>query len=467
MKQVVTRFPPSPTGALHVGNARTAIFNWLYARHTKGKFILRIEDTDIARSTKEAVDVILDSLQWLGIDWDEGPYFQSKRMHIYHSYAKKLFESGNAYYCTCSPEKLEAMRKKALASGGKPKYDGTCRNKGLARTPNAVLRLKAPQTGTTVLDDVIKGKIVFQNAELDDFILLRSDGVPTYNYAVVIDDMTMGINTVIRGDDHVNNTPRQILLYRALNSSLPIFGHVPLVLGKDRTPLSKRHGATSVTAFREMGFLPDALLNYLVRLGWSYGDQEFFTRDELIEKFSIENIGRSSGVFDMDKLLALNADHIKAAAPGQLAKHLLPFLKQRGADARKGAFLESVIRTLKTRSKTLIEMADGALFYYQENIVYETAAADKVLKPDALKPLTLILKALERLEDFSEKNLEAVFKEVMDETGLKMGKIAQPVRVALTGKTVSPGIFEIVTVLGKERVVARIRKAIEYIEKQL
>ncbi|MBW2153878.1 MAG: glutamate--tRNA ligase, partial [Deltaproteobacteria bacterium] len=429
MKQVVTRFPPSPTGALHVGNARTAIFNWLYARHTKGKFILRIEDTDIARSTKEAVDVILDSLQWLGIDWDEGPYFQSKRMHIYHSYAKKLFESGNAYYCTCSPEKLEAMRKKALASGGKPKYDGTCRNKGLARTPNAVLRLKAPQTGTTVLDDVIKGKIVFQNAELDDFILLRSDGVPTYNYAVVIDDMTMGINTVIRGDDHVNNTPRQILLYRALNSSLPIFGHVPLVLGKDRTPLSKRHGATSVTAFREMGFLPDALLNYLVRLGWSYGDQEFFTRDELIEKFSIENIGRSSGVFDMDKLLALNADHIKAAAPGQLAKHLLPFLKQRGADARKGAFLESVIRTLKTRSKTLIEMADGALFYYQENIVYETAAADKVLKPDALKPLTLILKALERLEDFSEKNLEAVFKEVMDETGLKMGKIAQPVRV--------------------------------------
>jgi len=466
MKQVVTRFPPSPTGALHVGNARTAIFNWLYARHTKGKFILRIEDTDIARSTKEAVDVILDSLQWLGIDWDEGPYFQSKRMHIYHSYAKKLFESGNAYYCTCSPEKLEAMRKKALASGGKPKYDGTCRNKGLARTPNAVLRLKAPQTGTTVLDDVIKGKIVFQNAELDDFILLRSDGVPTYNYAVVIDDMTMGINTVIRGDDHVNNTPRQILLYRALNSPLPIFGHVPLVLGKDRTPLSKRHGATSVTAFREMGFLPDALLNYLVRLGWSYGDQEFFTRDELIEKFSIENIGRSSGVFDMDKLLALNADHIKAAAPGQLAKHLLPFLKQRGADARKGAFLESVIRTLKTRSKTLIEMADGALFYYQDNIVYETAAADKVLKPDALKPLTLILKALERLEDFSEKNLEAVFKEVMDETGLKMGKIAQPVRVALTGKAVSPGIFEIVSVLGKDRVIKRIKKAIEHIEKQ-
>ena len=464
MDQIVTRFPPSPTGFLHVGGARTALFNWLYAQHTKGRFVLRIEDTDIQRSTQASVNAILNALEWLGIDWDEGPHFQSERMEIYHDFAQKLLDSGHAYYCTCSPEKLEAMRKKAVETGGKPKYDGTCREKGLSKTEKAVVRLKAPLTGTTVMEDVIKGNIVFQNVELDDFILLRSDSIPTYNYAVVIDDITMGINTVIRGDDHVNNTPRQILLYKALGSPLPVFGHVPMVLGNDRARLSKRHGAMSVTAYRDMGFLPDAVVNYLVRLGWSHGDQEFFIRDDLIEKFTLENIGKSPGIFDKEKLLALNADHIKAASPRYVSKHLLPFLKEKGVHAEQGEFLDHVIKTLNTRSKTLIEMVDGALFYYQNDIVYDETAAKKFLKSASIEPLKKITDALAALETFTEKDLEDAFKAVMEQTGLKMGKIAQPVRVALTGKTVSPGIFEIVAVLGKDRVISRLREAIQYIE---
>jgi glutamyl-tRNA synthetase len=262
---VVTRFPPSPTGFLHVGNARTAIFNWLYARRMKGKFILRIEDTDTERSTQEAIDVIFEALEWLGIDWDEGPYYQTKRLDIYNDYLERLIDSGQAYYCTCSPEEIEAMRQRAMATGGKPKYDGTCRDKELSKTSEAVIRLKAPLSGTTVIEDVIKGNIVFQNDELDDFILCRSDGIPTYNYAVVIDDMTMQVNTVIRGDDHVMNTPKQILIYNVLNCPLPIFGHVPMVLGTDKSRFSKRHGAVSVSAYRDMGILPDAMLNYLTR----------------------------------------------------------------------------------------------------------------------------------------------------------------------------------------------------------
>ena len=461
---IITRFPPSPTGYLHVGGARTALFNWLYARHMKGRFVLRIEDTDTKRSTQASVDAIFEALEWLGIDWDDGPYFQSKRFDIYQQYILKLLDSGHAYYCTCSQEKLDNMRKKAMAAGGKPKYDGTCRDKGLAKTGNAVIRFKAPTTGTTIVKDIIKGNIVFQNSEQDDFIICRSDGTPTYNFVVVVDDITMGINTVIRGDDHLNNTPRQIMLYNALGSPLPAFGHVPMVLGKDRTRLSKRHGATSVTAYRDMGYLPDALINYLVRLGWSYGDQEFFTREELIEKFTLENIGKSPGIFDQEKLLALNADHIKAASPRNLSNHLLPFLKERGCIAEKGDFLDSVIKTLNTRSKTLIDMADGSLFYYAKSISYEEKAAKKHLKPASLSALQLLIDQLESLDTFSEKALENVFKKVMDGTGLKLGKIAQPVRVALTGKTVSPGIFEIIEVLGKKRVISRLQNAVQFMQ---
>jgi glutamyl-tRNA synthetase len=449
---------------MHVGNARTAIFNWLYARHMKGKFVLRIEDTDRERSTQEAVDVIFDALAWLGIDWDEGPLYQTQRLAIYEEYIEKLIQAGHAYYCTCTPAEIESMRKKAMESGGKPRYDGTCREKGLNKTENAVVRFKAPQAGTTVVEDVIKGNIVFQNDELDDFVVARSDGIPTYNFVVVVDDMTMNINTVIRGDDHVMNTPKQILLYQALGSPLPVFGHVPMVLGPDRARFSKRHGAISVTDYRDMGFLPDAMLNYLVRLGWSHGDQEFFTRDELIEVFDIKHIGHAAGVFDMDKLLSLNADHIQATPTAELVKPLQPFTRALDIDLQADPYAESVIDTLKPRSKTLKDMAEQALFYYKNDITYAEKAARKVFKPVALEPLRLLAEKLQVLPEFTEENLETAFKEIMEQTGFKLGKIAQPVRVALTGKTASPGIFEITAILGKERVIARLKKAIQFIE---
>ncbi|MGD9137643.1 MAG: glutamate--tRNA ligase [Desulfobacterales bacterium] len=467
MQQIITRFPPSPTGYLHVGGARTAIFNWLYARHMNGRFVLRIEDTDTRRSTQESVDAIFDALQWLNIDWDEGPYFQTQRFDIYNDYIQKIIASGNAYYCTCSPEQIDKMRQKAMAEGEKPRYDGTCRDKGLAKTDNAVVRFKAPRSGTTVVEDVIKGNIVFQNHELDDFVVCRSDGSPTYNFVVVVDDITMNINTVIRGDDHVMNTPKQILLYHALQSPLPTFGHVPMVLGRDRSRLSKRHGAMSVTAYRDMGFLPEALVNYLVRLGWSHGDQEFFTRDELISVFDLKSIGRSAGIFDPDKLLALNAEHIKATSPANLVGPLRPFLVNCGIESNDEDYLYNVIETLAPRSKTLEEMAQAALFFFLEDITFEEKAARKFLKPPALPPLSLLMKKLKVLDSYTHENLENVFKEVMKQTGLKLGKIAQPVRVALTGKTASPGIFEIIVILGPERVIPRLENAIRYIETKL
>jgi glutamyl-tRNA synthetase len=464
MEPIITRFPPSPTGYLHVGGARTALFNWLYARKNNGKFVLRIEDTDRVRSTQASVDAIFEAMDWLELDWDEGPYFQSRRFDLYQEYLQKLLDSGHAYYCTCTPDEVDAMRQKALAEGGKPKYDGRCRERGLPRSGNAVIRFKSPLAGTTVVEDVIKGHIVFQNTEQDDFVICRSDGTPTYNFVVVVDDITMGINTVIRGDDHVMNTPKQILLYRALQSPLPVFGHVPMVLGKDKARLSKRHGAMSVTAYRDMGYLPDAFINYLARLGWSHGDQEFFTRQELVEKFDLKNIGRSAGVFDPDKLTALNADHIRATPVPQLASRVLPFFREHGYDAADDDYLAGVVGTLHTRSKTLVEMADGAHFYYRNDVrPYDEKAAKKFLKPETARVLTLLAEALDALDDLAEKTQEGAFKRVMDETGLGFGKIAQPVRVALTGTTVSPGIFEVIEVLGRERVLARLKAAVEFI----
>lgn len=464
MKQIITRFPPSPTGYLHVGGARTALFNWLYARHTKGRFVLRIEDTDAARSTKESVDAIFEALEWLGIDWDDGPYYQSERFDIYKEYIQKLLDSDNAYYCNCTPEAIAAMRKAGMASGGKAGYDGSCRDKHLADSDGAVVRFKTPLTGATVLDDVVKGSIAFNNQEIEDFVIQRSDGTPTYNLAVVVDDITMNINTIIRGDDHVSNTPKQILLYKALGRELPVYGHVPMVLGNDRTRLSKRHGAMSVTEYRDQGYLPGALLNYLVRLGWSFGDQEFFTKDELIEKFTLDTIGTSAGVFDTDKLLALNAEHMQNDPTGLIAGHLIPFLEKRGIRAEHDSYLEAVIGTLNKRSKTLIEMAEGAEFYYKKDITYDEKAARKNLTESSLEPLEILANQIEAIHEMNEKTLEDAFKETMEQTGLKLGKIAQPARVAITGKTVSPGIFEMIETLGKEETVKRLRKAVEFIK---
>ncbi len=462
---IITRFPPSPTGYLHLGGARTAIFNWLYARHNHGRFVLRIEDTDVQRSTDESVNAIFEAMEWLGIDWDEGPYFQSERFDIYKKYIDRLISSGNAYYCTCTPEEVDAMRNAAKERGDNPRYDGSCREKNLPWQEGAVVRFKTPLTGNTVVEDMIRGDIAFSNTELDDFIIARGDGSPMYNLAVVIDDITMNINTIIRGDDHISNTPKQILLYQALGAKVPDFGHVPMVLGPDKSRLSKRHGAMSVTAYRDMGYHPDAMVNFLVRLGWSHGDQEFFTRKELIDKFDLDHIGRSAGVFNPEKLLALNAEHIRNAPADSLAAHLLPFLQEKGIAVEAGAYLYGVIETLKPRSKTFVEMADGAAFYFVEKPEYDEKAAAKFLKPALLGPMKQLTDAVSGMAEFNEKNLEDIFKQVMEDSGLGFGKVAQPVRVALTGKTVSPGIFEMMLALGKEKVISRLCDAVAYIER--
>ncbi len=463
MSEIITRFPPSPTGYLHIGGARTALFNWLFVKHFGGKLVLRIEDTDAERSTQESVDAIFDALDWLGIDWDDGPHYQSKRLDVYTEHVNKLIESGHAYYCTCTQERLEEMRNKAKAQNQNPMYDRQCRDKGLEKTDGAVVRFKSPLDGNSVIKDVIKGNIVINNTEIDDFIILRSDGSPMYNLACVIDDITMNISHVIRGDDHISNTPKQMMLFTALGVDLPVFGHVPMVLGPDKSRLSKRHGAMSVTEYREMGYTPDALINYLVRLGWSHGDQEFFTRDDLIEKFTLDNIGKSAGIFNPGKLLALNADHIKEASPKSLFPQVMPFMKEKGIDAEEGEHLENIIETLQPRSKTFIEMAEGAEFYYNDEVVFEEKPAKKFLKPNAIEPLTVLAEELKALTQFAESDIEDAFKRVMEKTELKLGKIAQPVRVALTGKAASPGIFEIIDILGRDSVVSRIEKAIKFI----
>ncbi len=464
MEQVITRFPPSPTGALHIGGARTALFNWLFARSRGGKFILRIEDTDIERSTEESVKAIIDAMEWLELSWDEGPYFQTHRLAVYREYAEKLLGSGHAYWCECSGEELEKRRNAALAEGRKPKYDGTCRSKGLDRAPNRVLRFRTPQTGTTILKDIIKGPIEFENSELDDLVILKSDGVPTYNFAVVIDDLTMGITHVIRGDDHVNNTPRQILIYKALGAKLPQFGHVPMIHGEDRSPLSKRHGATSVMEYKRMGFIPEALLNCLVRLGWSHGDQEIFSRQELIEKFSLETVGKSPSIFTMEKLLWLNAHYIKENSPQELTRLLKPFLAERNYPEKPDHFLAAAIHTLQPRTHTLVEMADAMRFYMVDGIEFEPEAAAKFLTADMSGVFSGLISELSKLETFDEASLEPVFRNTAQDLKVKLGKIAQPVRVALTGGTKSPGLFEIMEVLGKEAVIERLQKGLKYIE---
>jgi glutamyl-tRNA synthetase len=464
MDTITTRFPPSPTGYLHIGGARTALFNWLYARKKKGKFVLRIEDTDAARSTKESLDAILESLEWLGIDWDKGPYFQSQRLDIYNEYIEKLLASGHAYYCSCTPGEVNVMREEAKAKGLKPMYNGKCREQNLPKGDNTVVRLKTPTTGVTIVEDIVKGNTAFQNAEMDDFIIQRSDSSPMYNLAVVIDDLTMNINTILRGDDHLINTPKQILIYQALGADLPLFGHVPMVLGPDKARLSKRHGAMSVGEYKNLGFLPDAMINYLVRLGWSHGDQEYFEREDLIEKFDLEHLGRSASMFDTDKLLALNSKHIQKKTPRELGDHLLFHLNALGIEAENDAFTQGVIETLQPRSKTLVEMAQGAFFYYQDIIEFDEKAANKFLKPEVLAMLTQAADNIENLSEYTQENLENVFKQIMEDTGLKFGKIAQPLRVAITGTTISPGIFEMLLALGQEKTIQRIRKAVAFIQ---
>jgi len=465
MPNIRTRFPPSPTGYLHIGGARTALFNWLYARHTGGKFILRIEDTDVERSTRQSADAIIDSLEWMEINWDEGPYYQSDRLEIYQQYVQTLLDTGHAYYCTCSSETLEAKRKAALESGEPVRYDGSCREKNLDKSDNSVVRFRAPQIGTTIVNDRVKGSIKFQNHEMDDFIIQRQNGMPTYNFVVVVDDIEMRINTIIRGDDHLTNTARQILLYQAFDKSLPEFAHVPMVLGSDKSRLSKRHGAMSVLEYRDMGYLPDAFINYLVRLGWSHGDQEIFSRAELIEKFTLDHIGRSAGVFNPEKLLAINAEHIRHNSTSTTYHYLKPFISNKYSDYQASqAYVEKVIDTLNKRSKTLIEMADSAYFYFETNkMVYDEKPAKKFLTVSIVEPLQLLIAKLSEINQVDESFFESILKDIASEKDIKIGAIAQAVRVALTGSKVSPGLVEMVNVLGMKVVIKRLNDAISWI----
>ncbi|AIH03860.1 glutamate--tRNA ligase [Thermodesulfobacterium commune] len=463
MAEIVTRFPPSPTGHLHLGGARTALFNWLYARHHQGKFVLRLEDTDRERSKEEYVVSILEALKWLGLDWDEGPYFQSQRIGLYKQYAQRLFEEGKAYYCECPKEVLEEKKKKMLENGQKPKYDKTCRNKNLGPGEGRALRIKAPEFGEIVFEDLLRGKIVFPAEEVDDFVILRSDGTPTYQFAVVIDDITMGITHVIRGDDHISNTPKQLIIYEALGVEPPKFAHIPMVLGPDGTKLSKRHGAKSILEYKEAGFLPNALINYLARLGWGFGDQEYFTVEELIEKFDIKDVNLSPARFDPDKLLAVNAYWIKNSDNRFLLENLKPFLsKKYSLDQFSEEYLLEAIETVKTRGKTLVELAEMMDFYLIEEVIYDPNGAKKFLTPQIAPVLEKVCEDLKTLT-LEDKVLEDYFRNLAETHGFKLKDIAQAIRIALTGKTVSPGLFEIIRVLGREKTIYRIKKALAYI----
>lgn len=466
MTQVRVRFAPSPTGFLHIGGVRTALFNWLFARQQKGVFILRIEDTDQSRSTDESIQAIIEGMKWVGLDWDEGPFRQTERMDLYSSHAKQLLEHGHAYWCHCKAEELDARRKEAETKGLSQKYDGRCRDRGLTNPAgDAALRFRAPQEGETVVDDLIKGKILFDNSVQDDLIILRSNGYPTYNFSVVVDDALMNITHVVRGDDHLTNTPRQIPIFEALGFPVPRFGHLPMILGSDKARLSKRHGATSITAYKEMGYLPDAMVNYLVRLGWSHGDQELFTRQELIEKFSWKNVQTSPAVFNPEKLLWVNAEYIKISPPTEVAQALVPLLEAAGLTddvrAAPAGWLAQLVVLVKERAKTLVEMVDWVRPYFGQAATFDEEAAKKFLTPAIAPILGKLLTRFEALPVFSKQTWEAAFKQLVEEEGVKMGQLAQPVRVALTGRTASPGLFDVMEVLGRARTLSRLRKGIE------
>jgi len=462
---IKTRFAPSPTGNLHIGGARTALFNYLFAKHNNGIFVLRIEDTDIERSKEEYTQDILEGLRWLGILWDEGPLFQRERMDIYREHAYRLLKEGLAYRCYCTPEVLEEKRKNALKEGKKPNYDRTCRDLNMEYPDRPyVIRFKTPLEGQVSFNDIVRGKITFNCEELDDLVILRSDNTPTYNFTVVVDDALMGITHIIRGDDHINNTPRQILIYKALGYSIPEFAHVPLIHGKDRTRLSKRHGATSLLEYKNEGFLPEALMNYLARLGWAYKDQEVFSREELIEKFDLSHVGKSPAIFDMDKLSWLNSYYIKNTDDHTIAKNLEYFLEKEGIAVDRKEKLIPVVKSLKERAKTLKEMASMAAYFFNDNIEYDEKAREKFLTPQTRDILESFLNGFKTLHTLDEASEKKIIEDIVRQTNRKVVDVIQPIRVALTGRTASPGIFEVIDILGRESVEKRIDRAIRWIK---
>ena len=462
---VRTRFAPSPTGALHIGGVRTALFSWLYARHHGGQYILRIEDTDRERSTEEAVQVILEAFDWLGLEADEGPHFQSRRLDRYREVADEMIDRSVAYHCYCSQEELAELRASQTARGEKPRYDGRCRDRTEPRAGVApVVRFRNPDAGQVVVDDLVHGRVVFENSELDDLVIMRSDGTPTYHFGVVVDDADMRITHVIRGDDHLNNTPRHINLFRALHLEPPRYAHIPMIAGPDGAKLSKRHGAVSVLEYREMGYLPEAMLNYLVRLGWSHGDQEVFSREAMIESFDLSAVQRSAARFDNEKLDWLNQHYIKQAPVSRLAAGLAARLEQMGVVVESAHALEPLAEAFRERAKTLREMAERVHVYVVDDFDYEPKAAAKHLQPVAVTLLMKVCAELSGLASWDEEAAQRVVEKVAEDAGVGLGKVAQPLRVALTGDVASPGIGTTLKLVGRERTLARIDRALCFIQ---
>ncbi len=465
---VRTRFAPSPTGYLHIGGARTALFCWLYTRRMGGTFVLRIEDTDRERSTEASVQVILDAMAWLGLNADEGPYYQTQRFDRYNEVIDQLIEAGHAYRCTCTRERLDELRQRQQAAGEKPRYDGKCRG-GAEGEGEHVIRFRNPDDGQVVIDDLVHGYTVFDNAELDDLIIRRSDGTPTYNLSVVVDDADMEITHVIRGDDHLNNTPRQVNIYRALDRPVPVFAHLPMILGADGSRLSKRHGAVSVLEYRDEGYLPEALLNYLVRLGWSHGDQEIFSMNEMIKLFDLADVNKAPSKFNPEKLLWLNQHHIKDGDSARIGKLLGDYLRKLDVDPGDDPdpALPDVARSQQERAKTLTEMAMASEFFYRDVHEYNEKAAKKNLKAAAREPLVRVRAALADVPAWQTKDIHEVVDQVAAELDLKMGKVAQPIRVAVSGGPISPPIDITLRLLGRNRTLERIDRAIAFIDERI
>lgn len=466
---VKTRFAPSPTGYLHVGGARTALYSWLHAKANNGQFVLRIEDTDLERSTQEAVDAILEGMKWLGLDWDEGPYYQTKRFDRYNELVDQLLAEDKAYKCYAPKELLDEIRAEQEAKKEIARYDAN-HPKIIAANDTAtedmphVVRFRNPKQGNVVFDDEIRGKIEIANDQLDDLIIRRSDGSPTYNFCVVVDDWDMGITNVVRGEDHINNTPRQINIYEALGAPVPSFAHCSMILGDDGAKLSKRHGAVSVMQYRDEGYLPNALNNYLVRLGWSHGDQEIFSEQEMIDLFDLKSVSKSASAFNTDKLLWLNNHYIKTSDPQYVAEHLQWHMQQQKIDTSNGPALTEVITALAERAKTLVELAESSRYFYEEYEEFDATAAKKHLRPVAKEALILVQSKLQALSDWSEEALHQAIQDTATELEVGMGKVGMPLRVAITGAGQSPSLDITLALIGKERSVQRISRAIEFIE---
>jgi glutamyl-tRNA synthetase len=463
---VRTRFAPSPTGYLHVGGARTALFSWLYARKHGGKFILRIEDTDPERSTTESINAILEGMTWLGLEYDEGPFYQTQRFDRYNEVIQGLLDTGLAYRCNCSRERLESLREWQMQHNEKPRYDGRCRDRHVSPEESHVVRFCNPPHGVVIVDDMIRGRVLYKNDELDDLVLRRTDGSPTYNLSVVVDDSDMGITNVIRGDDHLNNTPRQINILRALGKEPPQYAHVPMILGDDGARLSKRHGAVGVMEYRRQGVLPEALLNYLVRLGWSHGDKEIFSLDEMIELFDITRVNRAASTFNTEKLLWLNQHYIKNDEPARIARLLSPHMGDIGIDPAPYPPLVDVVRAQQERARTLVEMAQISAFFYRDFQSYDGDAAEKHLQKDARAPLLEMRQALAALNVWQPDSIHQAVVDVAACLHLKLGKVAQPLRVAVVGRAASPGIEVTLHLVGREACLRRIDNALNYIDQR-